>query len=270
MNALTRERFASMARRFAVTMLAPFMLISAQGCSSAADADCILQVPGFGGYAVKMTLQGTTAGCPATIGDTWYADVYQGTWIFNSGSDDTISTVRPASDPAFGRGKFKDPFPDADKNCTMPTITPFVVRSTTPNSAASGTYTVTNLRALNTAVYAGQEFVADVTFTGGTCTGGKYVAQGMAPPVQCTTAAASICDPFAQPPNAVNPGFAQGCTTDAWAFSAAVAQNKTNEIYDEVFNQGIDPDPAGITQPDPGTGVCFLKNDFPSLGQYTP
>jgi len=256
-----------MIRRIVVMALAAFMLVSAQACSSAEDVDsCVLQVAGFGGYAVKMTLQGTTAGCPATIGDVWYTDVSggaQGTWIWNSGSDDTVSTTRPPSDPAFGRGKFTSTTPDADKICTMPTITPFVVRSATPNSAPSGTYTVTNLRALGTPVYTGQEFEAVVTFTGGTCNGGTYVAQGMTPTLQCTADTAAICDPFAQPPNAINTGFNQGCTLDSWAFSAAVAQNKAIDIY----TNGTDP--ADIPQPDPGTGVCFLRAAFPSLGSFS-
>jgi len=257
-----------MIRKVVVMALAVF----ASGCASQVDADsCVLQVPGFGGYAVKMTLQGTTPGCPATIGDTWYMDIYSGSglpagapWIFNSGSDDTISNPRVPSDPAFGRGAFTSSQPDSSGICTMPTVTPFVVRSTTPNSAPSGTYAMTNLRALGTPVYLGTQFVADLTFTSATCAGGKYVAQGMAPPVQCTAATASICDPFAQPPNAVNPGYNQGCDTSSWAFESAVAFNKANDIY----NNGTPP--ANTPQPDPGTGVCFLKAPFPSLGSYSP
>jgi hypothetical protein len=270
MNALNRERVASMIRRVVVMLVAAFTLVSAQGCSSASDADsCVFQIAGFGGYAVKMTLQGSTAGCPATIGDVWYNDIYAAggtqvgaTWIWNSGSDDTISTPRPPSDPAFGRGKFTNSTPDANMICTMPTITPFVVRSTTPNSTPSGTYTVTNVRALGTPVYTGQQFVADVTFTGGTCNGGKYVAQGMTPPVQCTDNV--ICNPFTQPSNAINTGFNQGCTKDPWTQQAIVAQNKAIDIY----NNGTDP--AKTPQPDPGTGLCFLKEAFPSLGTYSP
>ena len=282
MNALNRESLASMIRRVLVVTLATFALVSAQACSSAAQADCILQVPGFGGYAVKMTLQGTTPGCPPTIGDTWYTDLYggaQGTWIWNSGSDDGVSTPRLPADTAFGRGKFVAQFPDNNNNCTMTTITPFTVNSSTPNSAPTGTYAVTDMQVLNTAIYAGQQFVAKVVFTGGTCTGGTYIAQGMAPPVQCTTGTASVCDPFAQPPNAINTGFNQGCDTGAWAFQSAVAVNKTLDNYFCVQGDpdncvGGDPDlgttgPANIPQPDPGTGVCFLKAAYPSLGSYS-
>jgi hypothetical protein len=261
-----------MVRTFAVMALAVFVLVSAQGCGSATLPECAFQVPGFGGYAVKMTLKTPTTGCPASIGDTWYMDGYQNAtlWIFNSGSDDTVSTPRDPSDPAFGRAKFKTLFPDASGTCAMDSITPFVVRSITPNSAPSGTYTVTNLVSLGGAVYGLQEFQADVTFTGGTCTGGIYLAQGMSPPVQCTTATAAICDPAAQPPNAINPGFSQGCITDSWAFSAAVAQNKANDNYNQASNLGAPIRPATIPQPDPGTGVCFLKNAYPSLGSFSP
>ena len=274
-----------MIRGFQVVALAAFMLVSADACAPAATADCILQVPGFGGYAVKMTLQGTQDGCPATIGDVWYTEIYStgpvGTWIWNSGSDDTVSTPRLPSDPAFGRGQFANPFPDAKDICTMPTITPFTVNSTTPNSAPNGTYAVANLQVLSTAIYGGQQFVADVTFTSATCNAGKYVAQGMTPPVQCTPATATVCDPFAPPPNAINTGFNQGCTTVPWAFSAAVAQNKANDIYGclQGFTDCVsqsnpdDPttlDPANTPQPDPGTGLCFLRAEFPSLGSYQP
>ena len=121
---------------------------------------------------------------------------------------------------------------------------------------------MTNVRALGTPVYTGQQFVADVTFTGGTCNGGKYVAQGMTPPVQCTDNV--ICNPFTQPSNAINTGFNQGCTKDPWTQQAIVAQNKAIDIY----NNGTDP--AKTPQPDPGTGLCFLKEAFPSLGTYSP
>jgi hypothetical protein len=239
------------------------------GCGTATQPECAFQIPGFGGYAVKMTIKTPTAGCPASIGDTWYMDGYQNAtiWIFNSGSDDTVSTPRPPDDPAFGRGTFKSTFPDSSGTCSMATVTPFVVRSTTPNSAPSGTYTVTNLNALGGAVYALQQFEADVTFTGGTCTGGVYAAQGMAPPFQCTSNA--DCDPAAQPPNAVNPKFNQGCVTDPWTVQAILGQNKANENYDLFFNQGEPIAPANVTQPDPGTGFCFLKEAYPSLGSFS-
>ncbi|HUM10291.1 MAG TPA: hypothetical protein VLT82_05000 [Myxococcaceae bacterium] len=267
-----------MPRASLVLALGALMVVSVQGCASATLPECAFQVPGFGGYAVKMTLKTPTTGCPASIGDVWYTEGYSNAtlWIWNSGSDDTVSTVRPASDPAFGQGTFKNPFPDPDGTCTMESITPFVVRSTTPNSAPSGTYTVTNLRSLGGAVYSLQEFEADVSFTGGTCTGGQYLAQGMAPPVQCTADAASACDPSAQPPNAINAGFNQGCVTDGWAFSAAVAQNKANDLYNCYTESagcvsGIDATHPELTpQPDPGTGLCFLKADYPSFGSYQP
>jgi len=105
-----------------------------------------------------------------------------------------------------------------------------------------------------------QEFAADVHYAGGACAGADYTAQGMAPPVQCTSNAA--CDPSVQPPNAINPGLAQACNTDAFAFSAAVAQNKANDIYN-----GGAPDDASI-QPDTGTGVCFPTAAYPSLGSF--
>jgi hypothetical protein len=270
MNAFKRERFASMVRTFAVMALAAFILVSAQGCSSAVQPECAFQVPGFGGYAVKMTLKTPTTGCPATIGDVWYMDGYQNAtlWIFNSGSDDTVSTPRDPSDPAFGRGKFKDLFPDASGTCTVESITPFVVRSVTPNSAPSGTYTVTNLAALGGAELSLQEFVADVTFTGGACTGGTYTAQGMTPPVQCT--ANTDCDPTNKPPTGLNAAFNQGCIIDTWSFSAAVAQNKANDNYNQASNLGAPIRPATIPQPDPGTGICFLKAAYPSLGSFSP
>ena len=258
MNTLKRERISSMVRTSILVAVAALM-----GCGSATQPECAFQIPGFGGYAVKMTIKAASGACPATIGDVWYMDGYQNAqvWIFNSGSDDTISTPRLPSDPAFGRGSFKATFPDGSGTCANDTITPFTVNSTTPNSAPTGTYTVTNLKALGGAIYGLQEFVADVHYAGGTCAGGAdYVAQGMAPPFQCT--ANADCDPSTSPPNAVNPNFNQGCITDPFAFSAAVASNKANAIYN-----GGTPTDADI-QPDPGTGVCFLKDVYPSLGHF--
>ena len=232
------------------------------GCGSATQPECAFQISGFGGYAVKMTIKSAVAGCPATIGDVWYMDAYQNAtlWIFNSGSDDTISTPRLPADPAFGRGSFKQTFPDSSGTCAMDSITPFTVASTTPNSAPTGTYTVTNLKALGGTTYGLQELVADVHYAGPGCAGADYVGQGMAPPFQCTEN--TVCDPSASPPNAINPNFNQGCITDGWAFSAAVAQNKANAIYN-----GGAPTDADI-QPDTGTGICFLKDVYPSLGSF--
>jgi len=263
MNALKRERISPMVRTSILVAVAALM-----GCGTQTQPECAFQIPGFGGYAVKMTIKSAVAGCPAIIGDTWYMDGYQNAqlWVFNSGSDDTISTPRPPADPAFGRGTFKQTFPDSSGTCTVETVTPFVVRSTTPNSAPSGTYTVTNLNSLGGAVYGLQEFEADVHFAGTGCAGADYTAQGMAPPFQCTTNA--DCDPSASPPNAVNPNFNQGCITDPWTVQAILGQNKANENYDLFFNQGEPIDPANVTQPDPGTGVCFLKDVYPSLGHF--
>ncbi len=209
-------------------------VVTVTGCATQAPAPCQIQSPlGQVSYTVKFTNTGAeTANCPAEFGDFWFMDSFPGGVIVMRSTATTLPKPPDPTSTVFGRGTFKAADPDANDICTITAIErPF------DGPTAGTTYNVTNLDFLSTALYIGEQWKADITYTNGaeTC---SYTAQAMWPSVDCDTNA--DCDPFTQPfPSGINSLFDQGCHIEPWA--AAISGK---------------------------AGECFLNQAFPSLGGF--
>jgi len=212
----------------------------ATGCASVVRADCQTMPSAQGGYVLRFTRSGDAiAGCetqtPAEMSDVW---------IFDTLAESQIrahSVSMPYPDPPpdtlppnlIGAGKFTTQEADSSDRCRVESLT-------TMSDDSSGTllsYEVSNMEWLGGATYQGAEFQTDVRVTVGSCTA-DYTAQALSPPVGCETD--HDCDPFKQPfSSGIFSVFDQGCTSAPWTAAAAA--------YLE------------------GTGVCFLRQPFPSL-----
>jgi hypothetical protein len=111
---------------------------------------------------------------------------------------------------------------------------------------SSGTllsYAVSDMEWLGGPAYQGAEFQTDVLVTVGSCTA-AYTAQALSPTVGCDTD--EDCDPFKQPfSSGIPSGLEQECTSAPW----------TAVVTDYISSS------TGV----PVTGVCFLRQRFPSL-----
>ena len=206
-------------------------------CATQAPAPCQIQPSGNGPYTIKMTNTGTpTASCPAVIGDQWFFDNYAKGLIAMVAADGPGVPFPPdPTSSVYGRGTFSTTDPDSNDLCTLPTVNTF----DGPNGSK---FSVTNLSFLSTALYIGTQWKGDVTYTPQGGTACQYSAQAINPSTQCSTNA--DCDPTSQPTNSgINASYDQGCNKEAWATT--------------------------ITG-DPGTGICFFNQPFPSLGGFKP
>lgn len=223
------------------------VVVALAGCGTTAPAPCQIQSASNGGYAVRLIRTTTNvtpacdtpAGTPAQIGDSWIFDVYEtdpnNPAIFTViGYSGNLGLPDPnvGSSPLYARAQFTTENPAADQTCAL--------ANATMNAGAAGKYDIANWIWLETALYLGTEFKADVTYTVGACSA-TYSALAITPPVQCS--ANADCDPFAQPfSSGINPDYNQNCV---------IGQAWTTQITG-----------------DPATGICFFQDQFPSTGGY--
>jgi hypothetical protein len=236
---------------------AALALLGATGCGTQAPVACTFVTSGRGGYFVHLTHTGTSAGCPANIGDIWAFDPYFGSQIiakplsFDWPNDPGPVTSGPNP---YGYGKVPAE-PDSSSLCTVSSLTTM----TSPDGTHS--YDVTNLVFYGRADVLGAVWKADVRVVSPACPGGDtYTAEGMAPiltilgtPLTCggtlnsppDTNPSDFC---ATPDSEIAPPLAATCNTDQWAQDIAPLANSV----------------VGGTDV-PGQGVCFLAKPFPSL-----
>ena len=238
MNALDRN---SKTMRRSVLLLVSALALAVAGCGTMTPADCQLQSSANGPYIIKFTqTAAATAGCetntPDEFADEWQFDPFDNGLIvgFNPRSD--LPDPANPNAPIYAKGHFDQAFPGGDNLCTVSDMTNLEVTGSDPAS-----YQISNLAFLNTALYLGTTFKADVTYTHNGCTR-TYTAQAMNPYRTCATK--EDCDPFAQPfASCINSQYDTDCIKDAWA-----------------------TDHTG----DPDTGICFFVGPFPGLGGWKP
>ena len=213
------------------------------GCPTQAPAPCQIQASGNGPYTIKFTNTGTaTTDCPAEFGDQWFFDNFSGGLVAMRSVATNLPTLPDGGSTAdpnssvYGKGKFSTSDPDSNQLCIVPQLEkPF-------DGPNGGSYNLSNLSFLSTALYIGTEWKSDVSYTpagGSACT---YTAQGIDPTTQCASNA--DCNPTSEPINSgVNYLYDQGCHLDAWV--------------------------TALTG-DPATGICFFNAEFPSLGGFKP
>jgi hypothetical protein len=221
------------------------------GCSATVGSDCQTLAAIQGGYIVRFTRSGdAAAGCetqtPSEMGDVW---------VFDTLADSEIrahSVSMPYPDPPpdtlppnlIGAGKFTTREVDSNDRCRVESLT-------TMSDDSSGTllsYAVSNMEWLGGPAYQGAEFQTDVLVTVGSCSA-PYKAQALSPAVGCDTDV--DCDPFKQPfSSGIASGLDQGCTSASW--TAAVTAYLASS--------------TGVSS----TGVCFLRQSFPSLKPGAP
>lgn len=230
---------------FAVAAAVASALVTA-GCSVTVEWDCQTMPAIQGGYVVRFTRSADAGTGCETLTPSEMSDV----WVFETHADSEIG-VHPVSMPypdpppdtlppnLVGAGRFTTREADSSDRCRIESLT-------TMSDDSSGTllsYAVSNMEWLGGPVYQGSEFQSDVTVTVGSCTA-AYKAQALSPAVACSTD--GDCDPFKQPfSSGIAVGLDQGCTSAPW--TAAVTDYLSDVLEDTV------------------TGVCFLRQPFPSL-----
>ena len=248
MNPIIEVSLATMRRASLLAVAAASAVLTLSGCSSPVRADCqsLTTAPtevAQDGYVLRLVrASAISAGCDSSTPDEM-SDV----WVFNTNADSkilahSVSMPFPEVDPLppelIGSGTFTTREADGADFC-------YVTSLTTMSDSSSGTllsYSTRNMRFLGGATFQGAEFEADVTVTVGSCSA-DYKIQALSPVVGC--ADDSDCDPFRQPlSSGIFSGFDQGCTSAPW--TTAVTSYLANTDY-------------------PSTGVCFLKQPFPSL-----
>jgi hypothetical protein len=225
--------------------------VAATGCGTMQAADCQLQSSANGSYTLKLTQAGAIqggAGCTTTqtpdiFGDQWIFDPYDNglivAFVPRGAGPDNLPSPPDSHSAVYGKGKFTTGFPAADQTCTVAALKndsggPMQIDAT-------HSYAATNVVFLNTALYLGTTFKADVTYTNGACSR-PYTAQAIVPSVQCGTK--EDCDPFAQPfASGINSQYDTDCIKDAWATTLSG---------------------------DPATGYCFFVGPFPGTGGWKP
>jgi hypothetical protein len=236
-------------KRTVLTALVGAAVVGLTGCGTMTPADCQLQSSANGPYALKFTQAGaiTGAGCtttetPDTFGDLWQFDPFENRLIVAfSALNSTLPAPPNPNDVIYGKGNFNAQFPDSSDLCTVPTLTTMQVD-------ANQSYATTNLQFLETAIYLGTEFKADVAYTNGACSR-PYTVQALNPAHPC--AAKEDCDPFAQPfASGINSKFNTDCNKETWATTLAEAL-----IGSADYN---------------GEGLCFLVGAFPSNDGWKP
>jgi hypothetical protein len=231
-------------KRTMLTALLAVAALATAGCGSMIAADCQLQSSANGPYALKFTQAGALqAGCasqtPDTFGDLWLFDPYDNGLIVAYPTSGPLPDPPDPHDAVYGKGKFTAQFPDQSQLCTVPALKN---DASGPMTIAPGvTYAASNLQFLNTALYLGTTFKADVTYTNGACSR-PYTVQAIIPAVFCSTK--EDCDPFKQPfASGINSAYDTDCDKTSWA-------------------TGLSGDPA--------TGICFFVGAFPGLGGWKP
>lgn len=237
-------------KRTVLTALVAVAAIAVTGCGTMTQADCQLQSSANGPYALKFTQAGAGTGCTAALapdifGDLWAFDPYDnGIVAFPQAGTGALLPDPPDGKAAvYGKGKFTKQFPDADQTCTVDALKN---DAGGPMDLGGGSsYAPTNVVFLDTALYLGTTFKADVSFKNGACTR-PYTVQALNPAHVCATK--EDCDPFAQPfASGINSAYDTNCNTEAWA-----------------------QDLAGQLGGDPGNGICFFVGAFPGLGGWKP
>ncbi len=233
--------------RFLFLGLFAAVALATAGCGSMQAADCQLQSSANGPYIIQFTAtSAVTPGCetstPDIFADRWTFSPYEDRLIVAFSRQSTAFLPNPPDSNAtlYGKGHFDQAFPEADQNCTVSDMSTMQI---TPTKSIA----FTKMTWLNTALYLGTEFTADVTYTNAGCTR-SYSAQALNPYVPCAQTQADAdgpnCDPFAQPfASGINSLYKQHCVKDAWA-----------------------TDYTG----DPDTGICFFTDPYPSLGGWDP
>lgn len=225
-----------------LTVLVTAVALAATGCGTQTPADCQLQSSANGPYLLKFTQAGAGTGCTATTGPDIFGDL----WTFDP-FDNGLIVAWPITSPlptppnpnaaVYGKGKFSAGFPAADQTCTVPSLTTI--------NTGTVSYAVTELAFLNTALYLGTTFKANVAYTSGTCNR-PYTVQAINPAHVCVTK--EDCDPFSQPfASGINSAYDTDCNKDQWA-----------------------QDQAAVLGADPGSGICFFVGPFPGLGGWKP
>lgn len=229
--------------RTLVACAAASALVLQTGCPALAPASCqtLATVPtpaASDGYVLRFVRSSAaSAGCDtATPGEM--SDV----WVFNTNADGivlahSVQMPLPDGEPTppglVGSGTFARPEVDADGFCEVPSLS-------TMSDSRTGTllsYEARTLRFLGAPAYQGAEFEGTVTVTVGTCVA-DYDVQALSPAVPCKTDAE--CDPSRTPfSSGIASGFDQGCTSAPWT--------------------------ADVTKYLTSSGVCFLRQPFPSL-----
>ncbi|HEY5249985.1 MAG TPA: hypothetical protein VIJ15_16215 [Dermatophilaceae bacterium] len=244
--------------RVALAVLTTVALLAWGGCSTAAQAPCQLQPSGLGGYAVKFTLDGGTAGCPAVFGDWWGFDPYdntanpaEGPRIIAVSAQSTYPDPVDAGSNIYAKGIFDSQYPAQNSFCTVTSLTPMTTQLFGADGGVTGTFTyrVHDMSWTETALYLGTAWQATVDYTNGTCAG-SYYAESITPPIICT--ATSDCDPAPSDPtvapSGINTNYNTTCNTEPWAVDTA------------ALITGEDPDPT--------VGICFFAAPFPSTGGF--
>jgi len=231
-------------KRTVLTALVAAAALAATGCGSMTAADCQLQSSANGPYALKFTQAGaitgagcTTADTPDVFGDLWTFDPYDNGLIVAYPNSGPLPDPPNPADAVYGKGKFKTAFPEADQTCTVDALKN---DAGGPMDLGGGkSYAPTNVVFLNTALYLGTTFKADVAYTNGACSR-PYTVQAIIPAVACTTK--EDCDPFAQPfSSGINSAYDTDCNQETWA-----------------------TDLMG------GDGLCFFVGEFPGTGGWKP
>ena len=245
-------------KRTVLTALVAAAALAVTGCGTMTAADCQLQSSANGPYALKFTQTGaaTGTGCttltPDVFGDLWTFDPYDNGLIVAFPSFPFSSLLPDPPDPhaaVYGKGKFTAGFPAQDETCTVESLKN---DAGGPMDLGGGrSYAATNVVFLNTALYLGTTFKADVTYTNGACSR-NYTVQAIIPAVACGTK--EDCDPFAQPfSSGINSQYDTECNLEPWA----LAQGQI--VVEDVIGDTYD-----------GEGLCFFVGPFPGTGGWKP
>jgi hypothetical protein len=228
--------------RSLVPCVAAGALVLLSGCPAQAPASCqtLATVPtpvASDGYVLRFVRStppspGCETATPEETSDVWVLNtVANGVVLAHSVRMPFPEGETPPG--LVGSGTFARPEVDADGFCDVPNLTMM-------SDSSSGTllsYEARNLRLLGGPAYQGAEFEATVTMTVGTCVA-DYDVQALSPAVPCQTD--QDCDPVRTPfSSGIASGFDQGCTSAPWT--------------------------AAVTAYLGSTGVCFLRQPFPSL-----
>ncbi|HUM10952.1 MAG TPA: hypothetical protein VLT82_08405 [Myxococcaceae bacterium] len=234
--------------RTLVTCAVASALVLLTGCPAEAPASCqtLATVPtpvASDGYVLRFVRS-----TPASPGcETATPDEMSDIWVFNTVANGVVlahSVRMPFSEGAptppgvVGTGTFAGPEVDADGLCEVPSLT-------TMSDSTTGTlfsYQARDLVFLGSPAYQGAEFKGTLTVSIGTCVA-DYDVQALSPAVPCQTD--QDCDPLRTPfSSGIARGFDQGCTFAPW----------TATVMEYL-----------ATQYPGNSGVCFLRQPFPSL-----
>ena len=190
------------------------------------------------GYVIRFIRAGpAAAGCesatPAETSDLWlFSTLAEGVVAAHSVTM-PFTEGEPTPAGLVGTGTFARPQVDSQGFCDISELT----LMTDDRSGTLLSYATRDLRFLGAPAYQGAEFEGKLTMTVGSCVA-EYDVQALSPAVPCVDD--GDCDPFRTPLSSGIPsGLDQGCSSEPWTAAAA----------------------ADIG----ATGICFLRQPFPSL-----